>query len=517
MTQPQGHSTSGSHERYKDEARLRWEEEHDCIPRMRGWLLEQGVVNEQEIDDMEREDREQVKDRMGQAWAAYCSPIRKERESLIALIEDAARTASGGAELGTICDRMRKTQNPLRRDLMRGLHDSLVAMRHDAPTLRERLRAWGREQDEHGERRFSSHLHSESAESALKVPVIPPVYDDDAPSLRGFEILNRCFDAALARYPQLIAIGEDIGKLGDVNQGLAGLQSKYGELRVTDTGIREATILGQGIGMAMRGLRPLVEIQYLDYVLYALQILSDDLATVHYRSAGGQKAPVIIRTRGHRLEGIWHSGSPMAGIINLARGVYVCVPRDMRQAAGFYNTLLRSDDPALVVEVLNAYRLRDKLPSNIGEFTVPLGIPELLRAGNDATVVTYGACCAIALEATEQLGQLGIEVELIDVQTLLPFDRHARIAESIKKTGRVVFLDEDFPGGTTAYMMQQVLDKQNAYQWLDSPPRALSAKPHRPAYGSDGDYWSKPNREQVFRAVYDLMHEADPAKYPLFY
>jgi pyruvate/2-oxoglutarate/acetoin dehydrogenase E1 component len=343
------------------------------------------------------------------------------------------------------------------------------------------------------------------------------VYDDDAPSLRGFEILNRCFDAALARYPQLVAIGQDIGKLGDVNQGLAGLQSKYGELRVTDTGIREATILGQGIGMAMRGLRPMVEIQYLDYVLYALQILSDDLATLHYRSAGGQKAPVIIRTRGHRLEGIWHSGSPMAGIINLARGVYVCVPRDMRQAAGFYNTLLRSDDPALVVEVLNAYRIRDKLPSNIGEFTVPLGMPEVLRPGSDVTVVTYGACCAIALEAAEQLALLGIEVELIDVQTLLPFDRHAKIVESIKKTGRVVFLDEDFPGGTTAYMMQQVLDGQNGYQWLDSPPRTLSAKPHRPAYGSDGDYWSKPNREHLFRTVYDLMHEADPAKYPLFY
>ena len=517
MTQPQGHSTSGSHERYKTKARLQWEEEHDCIPRMRGWLLDQGLVNEQEIDDMEREDREHVRDRMAQAWDAYCSPIRKERETLIAMIEDAARTSSGAAELRKICDRMRKIQNPLRRGLMRGLHDSLVAMRHDPKALREPLRAWGREQDEHGERRHSSHLHSESAESALKVPVIPPVYDDDAPSLRGFEILNRCFDAALARYPQLVAIGEDIGKLGDVNQGFAGLQSKYGELRVTDTGIREATILGQGIGMSMRGLRPIVEIQYLDYVLYALQILSDDLATLHYRSAGGQKAPVIIRTRGHRLEGIWHSGSPMAGIINLVRGVYVCVPRDMRQAAGFYNTLLRSDDPALVVEVLNAYRIRDKAPSNIGEFTVPLGIPEVLRAGSHVTLVTYGACCAIASEAALQLRQVGIEVELIDVQTLLPFDRHGKIAESIKKTGRVVFLDEDFPGGTTAYMMQQVLDKQNAYRWLDSPPRALSAKSHRPAYGSDGDYWSKPSREHVFRAVYDLMHEADPAKYPLFY
>jgi pyruvate/2-oxoglutarate/acetoin dehydrogenase E1 component len=484
---------------------------------MRGWLLEQGVVREQEISEMEQEDREHVRDRMAKAWEAYGSPIRKDREALIAILEDAARASSGRADLGRIGERLRKIQNPLRRDLMRGLHDSLLATRHDAESVRDKLRSWGHKQDAQGELRYSSHLHSESAESALKVPVIGPAYDDDAPNLRGFEILNHCFDAALARYPEVIAIGEDIGKLGDVNQGFAGLQEKHGELRVTDTGIREATILGQGIGMAMRGLRPIVEIQYLDYVLYALQILSDDLATLHYRSAGGQKAPVIIRTRGHRLEGIWHSGSPMAGIIHLARGVYVCVPRDMQQAAGFYNTLLRSDDPGLVVEVLNAYRLRSKLPSNIGEFTVPLGIPEVLRTGSDVTVVTYGACCAIAQEAAAQLSEVGIEIELVDVQTLLPFDRHARIVDSIKKTSRVVFLDEDVPGGTSAYMMQQVLDGQDAYRWLDSPPRALSAKPHRPAYGSDGDYWSKPNREQIFRTVYDLMQEADPAGYPSFY
>jgi pyruvate/2-oxoglutarate/acetoin dehydrogenase E1 component/TPP-dependent pyruvate/acetoin dehydrogenase alpha subunit len=517
MTQPQGHSTSGSHERYKSQERLEWEADHDCVRMMRDWLLEQGVVDEREVQRMEQEDRQHVRDSAARAWAAYSGPIRKERDALMVMIEDASRDSSAAVGLDRICERLRRMQNPLRRDVMRALHDALVATRRDPPAVRERLRAWDREQREVNQRRYSSHLYSESAESALNVTVVPPAYDDDPRDLRGFEILNRCFDAALARYPQLVALGEDVGRLGDVNQGFAGLQKKYGELRVSDTGIREATIVGQGIGMAMRGLRPIVELQYLDYVLYALQIMSDDLATVRYRSAGGQKAPLIIRTRGHRLEGIWHAGSPMAGIINLVRGMYVCVPRDMTRAAGFYNTLLRSDDPALIVEVLNGYRLREKLPSNIGEFTVPLGVPDVLRAGSDVTVVTYGACCRIAMEAAEQLSGVGIEVELLDVQTLLPFDRPGKIVESVKRTGRVVFLDEDVPGGATAFMLQQVLDQQGGYAWLDSPPRAVSARPHRPAYGSDGDYWSKPNREDVFRAVYDLMHETDPTRFPSFY
>jgi len=515
LTQPQGHSTSGSHERYKSAERLQWEEDHDCIRLMRAWMLEQGFAEDAELAAMEQEDRQRVRERMDRAWEAYGAPIRKERESLIATIEQAAHGRSEDA-LRAISERLRRIQHPQRRDLERALHDARVALRHEAPAARDKLREWAREQGRLNRRRYSSHLHSESAESALRVPVIPPVFAEDAIELRGFEILNRCFDAALARCPQLVAIGEDVGQLGDVNQGFAGLQEKYGPLRVSDTGIRECTIVGQGIGMALRGLRPIVEIQYLDYLLYALQILSDDLATLHYRSAGGQKAPLIVRTRGHRLEGIWHSGSPMAGIINLLRGVHVCVPRDMTQAAGFYNTLLRSDDPGLVIEVLNGYRLREKLPSNIGEFTVPLGVPQLLRRGREVTVVTYGACCRIALEAADQLASVGIEVELIDVQTLLPFDRHGEIVRSLERTGRVVFLDEDVPGGATAYMMQQVLDEQNGYRWLDSPPRALSAQPHRPAYGSDGDYWSKPNREDIFRAVYDLLHEADPARYPAF-
>jgi pyruvate/2-oxoglutarate/acetoin dehydrogenase E1 component len=376
---------------------------------------------------------------------------------------------------------------------------------------------WRREQMQLSEDRYASHLYSQSDESALRVEQIPPTYDDDAPSVRGFDLLNACFDAALTRDPRIVALGEDVGMLGDVNQGFAGLQIKHGNLRVTDTGIRECTIVGQGIGMAMRGLRPIVEVQYLDYLLYALQIIADDLATLQYRTKGGQKAPVIVRTRGHRLEGIWHSGSPIAGIINLVRGVYVCVPRNMTQASGFYNTLLQSDDVGLIIEVLNAYRLKETLPSNIGEFTVPLGVPEVLRPGKDITVVTYGACCPIAMKAAEQLAQVGIDAEIIDVQTLLPFDREGAIVESLKKTARVLFLDEDVPGGTTAYMMQQVIERQRGFRWLDSEPRTLSATEHRPAYGSDGDYFSKPGREDVFRAVYDMLHEADPARYPEFY
>jgi pyruvate/2-oxoglutarate/acetoin dehydrogenase E1 component len=514
LTQPQGHSTSGSHERYKDEARLSWEREHDCLTKMRGWILEQGVAREAELRRMEQEDLTHARQVMAEAWEAYIGPIRRERDSLVALLGQVTAAASAADELARVTSELGRLPQPQRRDLMRGVHDALVALRHGPPAARATLSAWRRAQAAANEARYSSHLHSESASSALAVPVVEPVFDEGVEELRGFEILNRCFDAALARDPRVIALGEDVGKLGDVNQGFAGLQEKYGALRVSDTGIRECTILGQGIGMAMRGLRPIVEIQYLDYLLYALQIMSDDLATLQYRTRGGQKAPLIVRTRGHRLEGIWHAGSPMAGILNLLRGVWLCVPRDMTRAAGFYNTLLRSDDPGLVIEVLNGYRLRERLPRNIGELTVPLGIPEVLRAGSDVTVVTYGACCRIVLEATSQLAGCGIETEVIDVQTLLPFDVEGRIVDSLKKTARLVLVDEDVPGGGTAYMMQQVLDRSDGYGWLDSAPRAVSAKPHRPAYGSDGDYFSKPNREDVVRAVYELMREADPRRFP---
>jgi pyruvate/2-oxoglutarate/acetoin dehydrogenase E1 component len=380
-----------------------------------------------------------------------------------------------------------------------------------------RLAAWRRDHERATAELYGSDLYSATPQAALAVPAVPAVYTPDSPVVDGHKVMNACFDAALARYPHLVALGEDLGQIGDVNQGFAGLQAKYGPLRVSDTGIREATIIGQAIGMAMRGLRPIAEIQYLDYILYALQILSDDLASLRYRSKGQQKAPVIVRTRGHRLEGIWHSGSPMAGVLNLLHGVYVCVPRNMTQAAGFYNTLLAGDDPGVVIEVLNGYRTKERLPANIGEMTVPLGVPEVLRAGRDVTVVTYGACCRIALEAADLLAQVGIEIEIVDVQTLLPFDRDGRILDSLRRTNRIVFMDEDVPGGATAYMLQQVLEAQGGYAWLDSEPRTLSGAEHRPAYGSDGDYWSKPNREQLFETVYELMHEASPAAYPLFY
>jgi pyruvate/2-oxoglutarate/acetoin dehydrogenase E1 component len=402
----------------------------------------------------------------------------------------------------------------LRRDIMIAIQDALILTRDEPLSEKLAVIAWRNEQENLIQERYGSHLYSESPQSALKVETVKPVYTDASPLVYGFEVLNACFDAALRREPRLFAFGEDVGKLGDVNQGFRGLQEKYGQLRVSDTGIRETTIIGQAIGMAQRGLRPIAEIQYLDYLLYALQIMSDDLATLLWRTKGGQKAPVIVRTRGHRLEGIWHSGSLMAGMIHLVRGMHVLVPRNMTQAAGFYNSLLLSDEPAVVVEVLNGYRLREHLPDNIGEFTIPLGVPEVIREGTDITIVTYGACCRIALQAAEKLSELHIDAEVVDVQSLLPFDVNGLILESLKKTSRILFVDEDVPGGTTAYMLQEVIEKQGGYYWLDSPPRTLPGAPHRPAYGSDGDYWSKPNSETIFRAVYEMMHEADPASYP---
>jgi pyruvate/2-oxoglutarate/acetoin dehydrogenase E1 component len=390
-------------------------------------------------------------------------------------------------------------------------------VRHEQLPAKDKLIQWRKDQETVNSDRFASHLYSQSAEAALNIPEVKPAYSEKSPSMYGFEVINACFNAALAREPRLIAFGEDVGRMGDVNQGMRGLQDKYTALRVSDTGIREATILGQAIGMALRGLRPICEIQYLDYFLLALELASDDLATLLWRTRGGQKAPVIIRTRGHRLEGVWHSGSLMAGIINLTRGMYVLVPRNFVQAAGLYNTMLRSDESALLVEVLNGYRQKEVLPDNIGELTVPLGVPEVIREGTDVTLVTYGACCRIALEAAEKLASVGISSEVIDVQTLLPFDLHNLILGSLQKTGHILFVDEDVPGGTTAYMLQQVIEKQGGYAWLDSPPRTLPGANHRPAYGSDGDYWSKPNAETIFQAIYDLMHEVSPGDYPLFY
>jgi pyruvate/2-oxoglutarate/acetoin dehydrogenase E1 component/TPP-dependent pyruvate/acetoin dehydrogenase alpha subunit len=499
VTQPQGHSTSGSHERYKSKERLEWEVEFDGIRKMREWMIAQGIATVEELDAMEKEDIAIVREAQRRAWQAYRAPIDAEVQEAIAILDRV-----GATELK---QELQRNQAPYRRDAVRAVASAAIVKRDTEAA------AWLERKLREGDERYGAHLHA----PASNVPAIAPEYADDAPLLNGFEILNHTFDHALRRDPRVIIFGEDVGKLGDVNQGCLGLQEKYGVGRVMDTGIRECTIVGQAIGAAMRGLRPIAEIQYLDYILYGLQIMSDDLATLRWRSAGGQKAPAIIRTRGHRLEGIWHSGSPMAGIINLVRGIHVCVPRNMTQAAGFYNTLLRGDDPAIVIEVLNGYRSKEKLPSNVADFTLPLGVPEVLREGRDVTLVSYGATLKIVIEAADLLATVGIDAEVIDVQTLLPFDTNGVIVESLKKTSRIAFIDEDVPGGASAFMMQNVLERDRGYDWLDSEPRTIAAKEHRPAYGSDGDYWSKPNRETIFESVYELMREANPRKYPAIF
>jgi pyruvate/2-oxoglutarate/acetoin dehydrogenase E1 component/TPP-dependent pyruvate/acetoin dehydrogenase alpha subunit len=513
LTQPQGHSTSGSHTRYKSAERLQWEREHDALPRMRAWIVEEGIATAEVLEALEKEEVQHVRAARDAAWEAYQSPIDQEAEALAATIDGAlADAGEARGRLEAERDDLRRRKAPLRRDLAVAAHRALVAAR-GTPAAEPLLR-WRREQEERMAERYHTHLLSESAEAATRVPALPPEYTADSPEVDGYKVLNACFDAALKRDPRVIAFGEDVGRLGDVNQGFVDLQARYGPLRVADTGIREATIMGQAIGMALRGLRPIAEIQYLDYLLYGLQILSDDLATLRYRTAGGQKAPVIIRTRGHRLVGVWHSGSPMAMMLGALRGMHVLVPRDMTRAAGFYNTLLRSDDPAVVVEVLNGYRVKERLPANIGTFTLPLGVVDVLRQGTDCTVVTYGACCAIAMEAAAALEAVGISTEVIDVQSLLPFDVDGAILRSIQKTSKVLFLDEDVPGGATAYMMQEVVERQGGFHWLDAAPRTLSAAAHRAAYGRDGDYWSKPSVETVVEAVYEIVSETAPARFP---
>ncbi len=510
LTQPQGHSTSGSHERYKSKKRLQWEKDHDGLVKLRQWMIDNEIATAEELDALQDEEKAAVLAGRDEAWAAYEEPIRAEAQTVIELLNAAAAAASEGTRprVEALRDELARRKDPLRRDVTVAARRALAAVRAEGDAVAGPLARWMEEQKPLNDDRYHTHLYAEGEDSALRVGVEAPEYADDASEVDGFRVVNACFDAALARDPRVIAFGEDVGKLGDVNQGFADLQAKYGELRVGDTGIREATIIGQAIGMATRGLRPIAEVQYIDYLLYALQVLSDDLATLRYRTAGGQKAPVIVRTRGHRLVGIWHSGSPMGMIINSLRGVHVLVPRDMTRAAGFYNTLLQSGDPGLVVEVLNAYRVKERMPSNIGTMTVPLGVPEVLREGADATIVTYGACCPVALEAARLLQEnTGIEAEVIDVQSLLPFDVNGAIVESVKKTNRVLFLDEDVPGGASAYMMREVLERQGGFYWLDATPRTLTAAPHRPAYGRDGDYWSKPGVEDVYEAVVGLLAE----------
>jgi len=511
LTQPQGHSTSGSHERYKSEERLAWERDHDCIDRMAQWMVASGIATDEQIEDIKKQAKKAVKQARDRAWKAFNNPTKNRWNQLKAIVEELAGQSDGLDELRTELGRL---MNPLISEVLQlARRAQYLTAGQDSPA-RENLIRWIREVNEMGAERYHTYLYSRSDQAALNVPVVPARYDEDAPLKNGFEILNAFFDKAMEKHPELYAFGEDLGQIGGVNQGFAGLQKKYGEQRIFDTGIREWTIMGQAIGMAMRGLRPIAEIQYLDYLIYGLEPLTDDLATLQWRSGGMQKAPAIVRTRGHRLEGIWHAGSPLGMIVNSLRGMYVLLPRNMTQAAGLYNTMLQSDDPALLIECLNGYRLKEPMPNNLGEFTVPLGVPEVLREGDDLTLVTYGSCVRVAEAAIEWLAKRGISVELIDVQTLLPFDLEHRIVESLKKTNRVLFLDEDFPGGATAFMMRQVLEVQGGYRYLDSPPTTLTAHEHRPPYGSDGDYFSKPNPEDVFEAVYELMREARPADFP---
>ncbi|UCS93636.1 transketolase [Echinicola marina] len=516
MTQPQGHSTSGSHERYKSKERLEWEAQHDCNLKFREYILDNELATEEELDEIDKDALKYVREQKDKAWRSFSGGIKNELNEVVGLIHNAAKESAQGKNLLLLAEDLSKTLNPIRKDVIGAVRRALFLMRFDTSDLRTDLKLWYQEHLKRNRERYNSHLYSESAESSLKVPELAAKYDEDSVTVDGREVLQACFDQMLSRDPRVFAIGEDVGKIGDVNQAFAGLQAKHGEIRVTDTGIRETTIIGQGIGAALRGLRPITEIQYLDYFYYALMTLTDDLACLHYRTKGGQKAPLIVRTRGHRLEGVWHSGSPMSAILGSLRGMLVCVPRNMTQAAGMYNTLLKSDEPALMIECLNAYRQKEKMPTNVGEFTVALGKPEILKEGTDITIVTYGAMCKIVLEAAEQLEEYGVSLEVIDVQTLLPFDIHHVIVGSIKKTNRVIFADEDVPGGGTAYMMQQVLEEQKAYFHLDSEPVTLPAKAHRPAYSTDGDYFSKPSADDVVETAYRMMNEVDPKSYPMW-
>lgn len=513
VTQQLGHSTSGDHRRYKSAERLAWEEKYDCNRCMAEWMIERGIATEAEIESIKTKARQLVAEAAMRAYRHYHDAVETDRKHLNKALRAAVETHPEVPALLALIAELEQKRAPLRYEIVRIARRALFALAGKPGPAREKLSALVTQDKQQGERWYSENLYSSSPKSALRAPVIPAQFSDDSPLKDGFDILNACFDANFAKYPELFAFGEDVGHIGDVNQGLRGMQAKYGVERVFDTGIREWTIMGQAIGMAMRGLRPIAEIQYLDYLVYGLAPLTDDLCTLRWRSNNLQAAPAIIRTRGHRLVGVWHAGSPMGMMLGSLRGMYFCVPRNMTQAAGMYNTLLQSDDPAILVECLNGYRLKERLPDNIGEFTVPLGVPEVLQAGTDLTLITYGASVRVAEEACELLTQQGISVELIDIQTLLPFDLPQTCLQSLKKTNRVLFLDEDFAGGATGYMMQQVLEEQGAYRYLDSAPLTLAAKEHRPAYGQDGDYFSKPQVEDVFEAVYELMREVDPQRW----
>jgi len=504
LTQPQGHSTSGSHERYKTQERLAWEKEWDGVAQFRQWIIENSLADDAELLIIENEAEKHVKHCRNEAWTKYHHPLKKLVEECVAQLEKVNHLHNG---ITDIISELKSHREPMRRDIMKALYQAIHILNEVKGELVNGLKNYYQITKQMGEQLYDTYLYNDGPKSAMKVKPTPAAYASDAPVLNGYEVLNNYFDQLFAANPKVAAFGEDLGNIGDVNQGFSGLQEKYGEQRIFDTGIRELTIMGQGIGMALRGLRPIAEIQYLDYLLYGLQPLSDDVATVHYRTAGQQSCPLIVRTRGHRLEGIWHSGSPMGMIINSLRGMYVCVPRNMTQAVGMYNTLLQSNDPGLVIECLNGYRLKETLPSNLLDFTVPLGIPEIIKEGEDITIVSYGSTLRIVQEAAERLEVSGISCEIVDVQTLLPFDINHKIADSLKKTNRILFVDEDVPGGAAAYMYNKVMEEQNGYRLLDVAPRTLTGKAHRPAYGSDGDYFSKPNSEDVMRVVKEMIAE----------
>jgi pyruvate/2-oxoglutarate/acetoin dehydrogenase E1 component/TPP-dependent pyruvate/acetoin dehydrogenase alpha subunit len=517
MTQPQGHSTSGSHERYKSKERLAWEEEHDCLLQMRKWMIASAIATGAEMDELETTAKKYVRECQRSVWNQLGEEIKTELNEAAQLIEELAKDVPAKDRLLTIVSGLRECSDPGRKDVFTAARKALRLTVKDNPSAKQVLINWLSDEQIKNAARFNSNLFTETPQSPFRVQQVPVQYDEDARMLDGRELLNACFDANFERDKAIVAFGEDVGAIGDVNQGFAGLQLKYGDLRLTDTGIREATIIGQGLGLAMRGLKPIAEIQYLDYILYSLNVLSDDLATLSYRTKGGQKAPLIVRTRGHRLEGVWHSGSPLGLILSSMRGLHICVPRDMTQAAGMYNTLLRSDEPALVIECLNGYRLKERLPANVGEFTVPLGKAELLREGADVTVVSYGSTLRIVMEAAVELEKMGIQIEIIDPQTLYPFDLDNISGKSLKKTSKLLIVDEDVPGGASAYILQNILEVQKGYYSLDAQPKTLCAKEHRPPYGSDGDYFSKPSEDDIIEAVYSLMSDADPKKFPPIY
>ena len=528
LTQPQGHSTSGSHERYKDKERLEWEREHDCIVKMREWILDFELQNENgetlrfvedeaELILLEKEAKKHVATAKRNAWSSFIGEIKDSANELVSILKACETKSTNGAFIKRLYADLDKNIEPTKKDVLSTARKVLRMLRNESFSEKIKLQQFIKANFEKAHDAYGSKLTSETAQSPLNTKEIAPKFSQERKMVDGRIVMRDNFEAILNKHNNVVVFGEDAGFIGDVNQGLEGLQEKFGELRVSDTGIREATIIGQGIGLAMRGLRPIAEIQYLDYLLYALQIMSDDIATLRYRSYGKQNAPVIVRTRGHRLEGIWHAGSQMGGIIHLVRGMHVLVPRNMTKAAGFYNTLLEGDDPAIVVECLNGYRLKEELPTNLGDFKTPIGVVETIREGKDITVISYGSTLRIVEEAAKELTEVGIDIEIIDAQSLLPFDLNHDCVESVKKTNKLIVIDEDVPGGASAYILQEVLENQNAYQFLDSKPSTLTAKAHRPAYGTDGDYFSKPSTEDVFEKIYSIMHEYNPSKYnPLY-